>query len=348
VALVSALVWAARQPPNLAADVRFETDGHQVLQILCSGCRDGTSVSIEGIADREKPFVEGIASLPLETPLPLGDTPLAAFVRLPDGSQQGPIAVRVSLPFRIIPEPLGSDGSRPALRWLVQTTSGTTVQVDGKVVATDTQGNGAYEVELTAECTGLSSEKVVVGRTVHYIAFRGDLRLSEGDLTNTATIVPLELTVSVSAVQHEQVFLKGRTAVGSMLFVEGKPIPVNGGAFETTLWVANGSKTVTIASRMPGFLTRTAQLSLKDDAVRGGAETAPSRGPAARAGQPALGEQQRPQASQLGRQSPAGAKPTAAKQTRGEDPGRSAPTADPTPVTDGKGQAGSGPNPYDP
>lgn len=224
--------------PPMAAQARTTPDGADALHLTCDpkGCPDGTTVAL-GAATAT--FAGGQADLTLATPLHLGDNAFSLDVARPGMGRNETAKFVVPVAYRVRADVSTMSGPKPAITIRVEAKPGTDVKVDGKPVALDPNGAGAYAVDESAASEGPADESRVVSLDLKYAVTAAGAQAPEsGTVSARVAIAPLRIDApgAIVSVADDHVLLAGRGPKGATITVDGNAVtPGADGSFETTV-----------------------------------------------------------------------------------------------------------------
>ncbi len=240
-AVVIALFWKSAPPMN--AQARAGADGSDVLHLTCDPktCPDGTTATL---ASAKATFAGGQADLPVATPLHLGENDFSLQVDRPGMGRDETMNFVVPVSYRVRADVTTMSAPRPAITIRVEARPGTDVKVDGKPVALDANGAGAYVVDESAAAEGAADESRVVSLDLPYSitpaspASAGKATPESGTVSARVAVSPLRVDAPgpVSVVEDDHVLVAGRGPKGASVTVDGNVVSVAAdGSFETTI-----------------------------------------------------------------------------------------------------------------
>ena len=148
----AAVVWFAfRLPPPLSAITAMGADGKEQLLLSCEGCRDGTTVTLDGA---RATFAGHRAAIAVGKPLTVGDNPFELSVDRPAGGRDEWVKLTVPVSYLIRPDLSKLRALKPTLEITVNAAVGSTVLLSGAAVALDASGVAVKSIDLSAESVG--------------------------------------------------------------------------------------------------------------------------------------------------------------------------------------------------
>jgi hypothetical protein len=196
------------------------------------------------------------------------DTPrVTATAPSASASLLAPDAVR----FR--PTLAASDPEHPAVKWDIDAPAGVAITVDDQAVTLTADGKGTTTSDLTKECTGPSAGEATVEKAIAYTATMNGKEVARGNARFQGPAVPLELAAPTRQA-GDRIAVRGRTAPGAEVAVQGAVIPTSGGAFDTTVFVGSTDELV-VRAALAEHAPRIIRLPI--DRSPGGGKTGPER-----------------------------------------------------------------------
>jgi hypothetical protein len=273
IVLVTALVLAAgaaafaifwRSPAPLRAEARVDATGTDLLHITCVTCSDGTELRI---GDAKATVSNQVADIPLAKPLTVGENVFSVDVDRPANGRDEKVSLIVKIGYRIRPDLSGLDAEHPVLRIAVDGAPLAKMVIDGKPLDLGPDGKGKYEIDVTAECTGLADDAKTLERSVSYSVASGSGTAEQGVVGLRVAITPLHVDSpnSHSVVETDRFLLAGRTGRGGRLLAGGEPIAVTAdGSFSKVIAAkAQGDNVAVLRATVPGQAPRIASLKVK-------------------------------------------------------------------------------------
>ena len=150
----------------LVAQPRLDAQGNEVLHLQCEDCPDGTVATLD---TANATFKAKEADLPLPKPLDVGDNKLVVKIDRPNAGRDEEVSLVVPLAFNIRAD-LADIAAKPSVITVrVAAAPGTDVSVDGKPLALDATGKGAYAVDVSADTEGATEDVRVIDRKIPYV-----------------------------------------------------------------------------------------------------------------------------------------------------------------------------------
>jgi hypothetical protein len=237
------VLWGGRG--DLTASVTLDDAGKETLKLQCSGCSDGTTAKLEG--DPVK-FVGGEATLPLSTPLNVGENKLTVTLTRPGGSPED-VPLVVPVQYRIRGDFGGLEQTPPVLHVLIDAVAETVVVIDGKPTSLGADGSQRVDIDVSKDLTGPASERERLERKIPYTVTPPGAEPQTGEVTLQMGIVPLTVDAPGESIVVESAtfMLAGQTQKGGSVEVAGRPITVDpSGRFAQLMNVSSVGKTTII------------------------------------------------------------------------------------------------------
>jgi hypothetical protein len=273
VALVSGLVLAAgaaafaffwRSPAPLRAEARVDSSGADLLHITCTSCPDGTEL---GVGKAKAKVTSQVADITLAAPLNVGENFFTVDLDRPENGRDEKIALVVKIGYRIRPDLSALDSDRPALRILVDGAPLAKMVIDGKPFDLGPDGKGKYDLDVTADCTGLTDEARTLERLVSYSVAGSNGVAEQGVVGLRVAVTPLRVDSPTphAVVEGDHFLLGGRTARGSRLLAANEPIATApDGTFSKSIAAREtGDNVLSLRAIAPGQAPRIATLRVK-------------------------------------------------------------------------------------
>ncbi len=249
--------------PPITGQPRLDAQGNQVLHLVCENCADGTTITLD---TTKATFKTKEADLPLAKPLEVGENNLLLKVDRPGTGRDEEVKLSVPLGFYVRAD-LSSIGAKPpVITVLVAATPGTTVTVDGKPLALDAAGKGAYALDVTSDTEGPTSDVRIIDKKIPYVVTPKGSAPQSGTVSARIAAVALRLDEpSLHAVVDTGGFtLAGQTVAGATLSIDGQPAAVEAdGSFAIARPTSPGDTAVEIRAAAPGRAPRTVHLTVK-------------------------------------------------------------------------------------
>lgn len=202
---------------SVTARAGLDGKGREVLELSCAECPDATKIWIDA---SPVTFRAGKATLPLGTPLKVGENPLVIVLERPGRSREE-IALSIPIEFRVrgSTDELAQDS--PKVSVLASALEGTKLEVDGKPVPADPGGAVRFDYEVATELTGPEAAVKTLERSVPYKATSGSGAPQAGQVEIRIGITPLIVDAPGASivVGSGDVVIAGRTAPGATLKV---------------------------------------------------------------------------------------------------------------------------------
>ncbi len=261
-----ALLW--KSAPPMTAQARSAPDGSDLLHLTCDAksCPDGTTVTL---AASKATFAGGQADLPVATSLHLGDNDLSLQVERPGMGRDETMKFVVPVAYRVRADVTTMSAPKPAITVRVEAKPGTDVKIDGKPVALDANGAGAYVVDETAASTGPADESRVVSLDLPYSVTppaSAKVPPENGTVSVRVAVSPLRVDAPgpIAVVEDDHVLVAGRGPKGASVTVDGNVVQVAAdGSFETTVPLpAIGDHVAEVRGGTTALMPRVVQLTL--------------------------------------------------------------------------------------
>ncbi len=263
-----AMLWFLRGAP-LTAEPRSSPEGKDALHLRCdpSSCKDGTVVTVDGA---RAVFAAGEADLALSQPLHIGDNPLTLAIDRPGYGRDESVKLVVPLPYRVWADVTPMSTAHPAIVVRVQAIAGSEVTIDGKRLALDADGAGAYAIDETAETEGPADESRVLSATVPYVIVTGSgaaQRSDKGSVSARVPVSPLRVDAPRGrvVVATDQIAIAGRAPRGASVTIDGATAPAGpDGTFDAMLPLpAVGEHRVVVRAGTAALAPRTVYVAVK-------------------------------------------------------------------------------------
>jgi hypothetical protein len=186
--VVLALFW--KGAPPITGQARATPEGKDVLHLVCDAksCKDGTAVTIGGV---RAVFTGGQADVPLATPLHVGDNALQLNVDRPGMGRDETVRLVVPVAYRVSADVSTMGAAHPSITIRVEASPTAQVSVDGKPLALDANGAGAYTLDETAAAEGAADESRVVSADVPYTIAVAGHAADHGKVSARVAVAPL-------------------------------------------------------------------------------------------------------------------------------------------------------------
>ncbi|MGH7294189.1 MAG: hypothetical protein ACRELB_04620, partial [Polyangiaceae bacterium] len=270
--VVLALFW--KGAPPITGQARATPEGNDVLHLVCDprSCKDGTTVSIGGA---RAVFAHGEADVPLATPLHVGDNALSLQVDRPGMGRDETVRLVVPVAYRVSADVSTMGGAHPGITIRVAASPAAQVTIDGKPVALDAGGAGAYTLDETAATEGPADESRVVSVDVPYTVAAPGRAADHGKVSARVAIAPLRVDApgAKAVVDEDKVLVAGRAAKGANVTVDGAAVTVAAdGAFETVVALpAIGDRVLDVRGGTSALMPRTVHVAVSRVASLGDA-----------------------------------------------------------------------------
>jgi hypothetical protein len=263
-----AILWFSHGAP-ITAEPRSSPEGKDVLHLRCdpASCKDGTVVNID---DARATFAGGEADLTLSHPLHIGDNALTLAIDRPGYGRDESLKVVVPLPYRVWADVVPMSEPHPSIVVRAQAVAGSEVTIDGKRLALDGEGTGAYAIDETAETEGPADESRVLSATVPYAVVNGAgaaQRREQGSVIARVPVSPLRVDAPRGhvVVATDQIAIAGRAPRGASVTIDGTPVAAGpDGTFDATLRLASlGEHRIAVRAGTPALSPRTVYVAVK-------------------------------------------------------------------------------------
>lgn len=254
-AVVAVLVWPSAPP--LKAQVRAADGGVEVLDITCNSCPEGTKLKV---GDSEASVSRWRATLPLDAPLPVGDSTLKVSIDRPGSGRDETVSLPVRVAYRIRPDLTTLEGDNPHLLIVVEAMENAKVELEGEPISL--HGNSATKrIEVIKDISGPNADGgAQLTRKISFVVTPPDGPEEKGSVAVSLAILPLVIEApGRGIITEKQTFLlSGRTSPGAQLVVASREIPVaKDGTFSQSMNVSSvGSTTIEVRTKMPGRAPR--------------------------------------------------------------------------------------------
>lgn len=260
---VAAIVIALtmRGSPALTAQPQLDDTGRESLRLECTTCPDGTIAKL-GVSTAT--FTGTKTVLPLPVPLSIGENTLVIAIDRPASGRDEEVKIHVPVAYRVRADLGTLSGTPPSVTVRVEAVPGTQVQVEGKPLALDANGKGAYAIDVTSEVSGPSDESKTIERKIPFSITPKDGKAETGELLARVVVVPLRIDAPGPLLYTERsnAPFAGQTKPGATVMVEGSAAAVDAqGRFGVRAELpAPGERTFLVVSSAPPLAPRTARL----------------------------------------------------------------------------------------
>lgn len=260
-AVLFAVLWPSAPP--LVVRARADAEGREGVEIGCSTCRDGTTITVGTAA---VVMQNHRVQLPLATPLSVGENPIKVAIDRPGNGRDETVGVVVPLGYRIRPDLTTLQGERPAIQIVVEAPQGTVVTLAGRPVAL-TAGRAVETVDVTDAVTGLADEVTPLNRQVPYSVRPKDGASEQGIVNVSVSVVPLHLDAPgpTVVIDGKTFVLAGRSLKGAEVQAAGRPIQVKAdGTFAQVMNVSSvGATQMEVRARMANMAPRLTRIDVR-------------------------------------------------------------------------------------
>jgi len=273
VALISGLLLAAaaaafavlwRSPAPLRAEARVDSSGTDLLHITCATCPDGTELRI---GEAKAKVMGQTVDLALANPLGVGENVFTVDVDRPANGRDEKVSLVVKIGYRIRPDLAALEAERPLLRIAVEGAPLAKIAIDGKLLDLGPDGKATYDIDISAECTGLADDAKTIERAVSYSVAGASGGAEQGVVSLRVAVTPIRLdSPSAHAViETDHFLLAGRVGRGGRLVAGGQPVgvAVDGGFSRMLLASELGELEMPLRASIPGLAPRIATLRIK-------------------------------------------------------------------------------------
>ena len=259
--IVLAVVRSGQVPLHTA--VVTDESGKEQLRLRCDACGDGTEAKLGG---QVAAFSQGVATLPLTTPLQVGVNQLAVTLTRPDGDSRD-VELTVPVQYRVSGSFEGLAQSPPTVHVQIEAVRGTTAVIDGKPITLDGEARGEIELDVSKELTGPAGKVERLERRIAYTVTPPGAQPQQGEVVLQICIVPLQVEAPGDSIVVETptFMLAGRTAKGGKITVHGHPITVDpSGRFAQLMNVsAEASTTIIVLATAPDRAPRLQRVRVR-------------------------------------------------------------------------------------
>lgn len=258
-------IWFATRFSRSPLKARAITDaqGRESLELRCDTCPDGTQLSL---GQRSSNMVGGVAVLPLESGLLVGENRLKIRIDRPEGHKDESAFVRLNVPYRIHSNTATLDADRPMLQVIVEAAGKSRIVLDGRAVPL-VAGKAMAQFDVTEQCTGQSAEIKALSRRISYSITPEGGETENGSLDIVVSIAPLELEAPGPnvVIDGPNFVLAGRTIKGAELLAAGRAIPVKpDGSFAHVMNVSSiGSTQIEVRTKLSSMAPRILRIPVR-------------------------------------------------------------------------------------
>ena len=262
-ALVSlAAVWRWSASPKLDVQVQSDEAGNDSLAIECKNCDDKVTFAIGNVKTNVRSHH---ATIPLRTPLKMG--PNRVSVTMTRGTHR-PEIIQLNFPvdYRVTGYLSGLEETPARLRLRIEKTPSVDFQVNNESVHFDAAGKGQFDLDVSKELVGPSSQEKLLEKRLNY-----QLRAANGSHSSAIVlrtmIAPLIVTAPGSILVTEGSDLKicGQTDATSRVEIAGLQATVDrNGTFCSAAVIREfGKFDVWITAHRPGAAPRKIKLVIE-------------------------------------------------------------------------------------
>ncbi len=260
-AVAFAFLWPSAPP--LSVQVRAAEGGAEVLDVRCPSCPEGTLLKL---GEAEAMVKDKKATLPLSTPLAIGDTPLKIHVDRPGSGRDETVGVTARIAYRIRPDLAMLDADSPSIQIVVEAMKGSKVSLDGEDIPMR-DGRAIRTIDVSKDLEGSSASSDTLARKVSYAVTPPDGAEEKGIVAVNATVLPLVVDAPGPAIVTDQstFVLAGKTLPGAEIAVAGRPLDVSAdGSFNRTMNVSSvGATQIEVRAKMHGKAPRFTKISVE-------------------------------------------------------------------------------------
>jgi hypothetical protein len=278
-AVLAAAFWPRSSP--IEAQVRAADGGNEVLDLECSTCPDGTTVSWRG---NDASFRSGRATLALPAPLPIGDSTLKVTVDRPGNGRDEELKIPARVAYRIRPDLATLEADSPSLQVIIEAMEGARIVLDGEAVNLR-DGRAIKSIDVRKDVTGADADPAAqLTRKIAFTVKPPDGDEEKGVVAVAVPIVPLvvEAPGRATVTDKPTFYLQGRTTPGAEIVVAGRSIGVSkDGSFSQTMNVSSvGATEIEVRAKMAGRAPRVVRMGVERVAdLRTAVKTFEKRGP---------------------------------------------------------------------
>lgn len=259
-AITFAILWSGRSP--LAARVRLNAQGAEVVELSCPSCPDGTTLS----AGQASATVSGgVAALAPDKPLSPGENRFKVKIDRPGGGRDESVFISAAVAYRIRPDLSALQAEKPAIQVVIEAAKGAQVKLDGRTIPLYA-GRATESFDVTEACSGLAADATSLTRQIPYTVTTSDGE-ERGSVNVVVGVVPLELDAPGpnAVIDGPSFVIAGRTMKGADLLAAGKPIPVKpDGSFAHVMNVSSvGSTQIEVRAKVAGMAPRITKIKVR-------------------------------------------------------------------------------------
>lgn len=247
---------------SVTARASLDAKGREVLELSCAECPDESKTWIDSAA---VVFRGGKATLPLQTPLKVGENPLVIVLERPGRSREE-IALSIPIEFRVRGSTDELAQESPKVSVVASVLEGTKLEVDGKPVTPDPSGVMRFDYDVAAELTGPEASVKTLERVVPYKATSASGGAQNGQVDIRIGVTPLIVDApgATIVVGSPEIVIAGRTAPGSTLKVGAESVKLDAeGRFVSKLALAAGENKITVRSTLQDHAPRLVLVSVR-------------------------------------------------------------------------------------
>jgi hypothetical protein len=141
------------------------------------------------------------------------------------------------------------------------------VTVDGKPLALDASGQGAYAIDVSADLEGSNDTKATLSRKIGYVVTPKGGAAETGNVVAQAPVMPLHVDAPGlhAVVDTPSVTIAGRAPPGAQVSINGKAQALDADGFfaDTVVSSAPGAVAVEVSAAEPHVAPRMVHLSVK-------------------------------------------------------------------------------------
>ncbi len=254
--------------PPMTGQPRLDAQGNQILHLQCENCPDGTVVELD---TRKATFKAKEADLPLAKSLEVGENNLILKVDRPGNGRDEEVKLPVPLGFYVRADLADITAKPPVVTVRVAAAPGTIVAVDGKPLALDASGKGAYALDVTSDTEGATDDVRVIDKKIPYTVTISGAPAQSGTVSARIAVVPLPSRRAGRTrrmVETSSLTIAGQASAGAAVTIDGKPaggLQADGSFAETRPAPAIGQSPTTIEVRAvaAGRAPRTVRFDVK-------------------------------------------------------------------------------------